>query len=117
MSPDIYGWNADPNLFKSVVYGDSMFKDSSRVYLISELLPFHDLRPYGAMDGWHWQRDVKTNLAFADGHAKTMPVDRALNNQGNPTAYVYDYHWPRRAFPAGDWWTTAGTEGLMDLDP
>jgi len=118
MSPDLYGWNANPNLFKSVVYGDSMFKDSSRVYLISELLPFHDLRaPAGQLDGWHWLRDVKTNLAFADGHAKTMPVDKALRWYFEVGDYGYDYHWPRRPFPAGDWWTTAGTEGLMDLDP
>ncbi|MHB1457679.1 MAG: prepilin-type N-terminal cleavage/methylation domain-containing protein [Armatimonadota bacterium] len=118
MSPDIYGWNAAPTLFKSVIYGEAMFKDTSRVYILSETVPFHDARPYGAMDGWHWQPDVKTNLVFADGHAKAMPVDAALNNQGNPTAHVYDYHWPRRtAYFGSEWWTTQGTEGIMDIDP
>lgn len=116
---DLYGWSAIPSVWKSLVYGEAMFKDTSRVYLLSETVPFHDARPFGAMDGWHWMPDVKTNLVFADGHAKTMPVDRALNNQGNPTANVYDYHWPRRSalLIPPDWWNTQGAEGLTDIDP
>lgn len=122
MSPDIYGWNSNPQLFKSVVYGDTMFKDTSRVYLLSGILPFHDLRPDPAigMDGWHWLKDVKVNLVFADGHAKTMPMDKAYHNDPIGSSYL-DYHWPRLSnrggFAAGDWWTTPGTEGIMDLDP
>lgn len=121
-SPDIYGWDAVPSLFKSVVYGDAMFKDSSRVFAFSELVPFHDYRPYpGPYPGWQWYKDTKTNFTFVDGHAKSMVADKAFWS-GDAAYNVFGFfseHWPRRSnvWAPGEWWTTQGTESIMDLDP
>ena len=122
MSPDLYGWNAVPSLFKSVLITDSRFKDPSRVYLLSELSPFHDFRTRDAAQGGGFDGSVKMNFVFADGHAKTMPLGQAVLN--NPAGSGgYDYHWPRRSATDArwlaylDWWTTDGAEGLMDVSP
>ncbi|MHB1457677.1 MAG: DUF1559 family PulG-like putative transporter [Armatimonadota bacterium] len=121
MEPDLYGWNAAPTLFKSVLFGEAMFADTSRVYLLSETVPFHDPRfGAGGNSGWSWKRDTKTNLVFADGHAKSMAMGQALRDEPLGSEN-FDYHWPRQSnrptgFQAGEWWTTQGTEGIMDLD-
>lgn len=108
--PDLYQWNAVPTLFKQVTHTVDSFKDTSRVFLLTEAGAFHDFRIDPATKLYY--KDVKVNLMFADSHAKSIAVDRAWMN-GN------DHHWPRRVglLIAPDWWTTAGAEGLMDLDP
>lgn len=109
-NPDLYGWNAAPTLFKSVTHTVDSFKDTSRIFLLTEAAPFHDFRINSATGTYY--KDCKVNLMFADSHAKSMPVDRAWLNG-------VDHHWPRRMayLIPPDWWTTDGTEGLMDIDP
>lgn len=108
--PDLYGWNAAPTLFKQVTHTVDSFKDTSRVFLLTEAAPFHDFRIDPSTNLYY--KDAKVNLMFADSHAKSMPVDKAWMNGS-------DHHWPRRVSQLipPDWWTTAGTEGLMDVDP
>ncbi|MHB1001882.1 MAG: type II secretion system protein [Armatimonadota bacterium] len=108
-NPDIYGWNAAPTLFKQITHSLDSFKDTSRIFLLTEAAPFHDFRINPATAQYY--KDAKVNLVFADGHAKGMAVDAAWNGG-------VDHHWPRRVgYMGSDWWTTDGTEGLMDLDP
>lgn len=80
-----------------VVPTESDFRFPAQVFIFNEMMPFHDLRtlPAFGLDGWHWPDDVKFNLTFLDGHAKSYPVGRALWNGDNPAAHVYDPHWPR----------------------
>ncbi|MHB1458697.1 MAG: hypothetical protein ACYC0V_17450, partial [Armatimonadota bacterium] len=108
--PDIYGWNAAPTLFKQVTHSIDSFKDSARIFLLTEAAPFHDFRINPATAQYY--KDSKVNLMFADGHAKSMAVDASWNGG-------VDHHWPRRVSQLipPDWWTTDGTEGLMDIDP
>lgn len=107
-----------------LAYGESWLKDPSRTYAFHELVPFHDARiPPGvpaAYAGWCWYPDCKMNYAFADGHAKAYPLSKIELSASWFDApwnkYGFDYHWPRKPFPAGEWWNTSGTEGFMDLD-
>lgn len=109
-NPDLYGWNAAPTLFKQVTHSVDSFKDTSRVFLLTERGAFHDARINPATSQYY--KDCKVNLMFADAHAKSMAVDASWNGG-------VDHHWPRRVSQLipPDWWTTAGTEGLMDIDP
>ncbi|MHB0999920.1 MAG: DUF1559 family PulG-like putative transporter [Armatimonadota bacterium] len=107
-----------------MAYGEQWLKDPSRSYAFSETIPWHDFRiPQGvpaAYTGWCWYPDVKMNYVFADGHAKAMPmskVELSVTWFGEWNKYGFDYHWPRLPFPAGEWWNTTGSEGLLDLDP
>lgn len=95
---------------KQVTHSIDSFKDSSRIFLLTEAAPFHDFRINPAT-AQHY-KDSKVNLMFADGHAKSMAVDASWNGG-------VDHHWPRRVSQLipPDWWTTDGTEGLMDIDP
>lgn len=109
---------------RNQAYGETWLKDPSRSYCFHELVPFHDARiPPGvpaAYAGWCWYPDCNMNYVFADGHAKTMPISRvelSVTWFGEWSKYGFDYHWPRRPFPAGEGWNTPGTEGMMDLDP
>jgi len=106
-------------------FGEANLKDSARTYAFNELVPFHDARiPPGVpaeYAGWCWYGDCKENYAFVDGHAKAVSMGLARLHvtwfSGQWNNYGFDMHWPRRAFPAGEWWNTSGSEGLEDLDP
>lgn len=122
---------------------DSYLKDPARSFVFNELVPFHDFRwdPNGNKPGGNnalnYMPDAKVNLAFADGHAKTMPVSKAYftwhyYGPGND----YDDSWSRRGgivkdgnfdptlCPAGHgpyhgpvYGCPAGGECCMDIDP
>lgn len=67
---------------------ESSFTYPSRVFIFSEMTPFHDFRST-------YSPDIKANLAFIDGHAKTHSVGNAYYNG--------DYHWPRSHGPGAVW--------------
>lgn len=73
-------------------FAESFFKDTSRVFAFHEQVPFHDFRDDPANPGpigYGWFPDVKVNLAFLDGHAKSTPVSKAY------------FHWNYWGLPAG----------------
>lgn len=80
---------------------DSDFPYPDRAFMFSEMAPIHDLRMVPAQS-WVtdkslqcWASDSKMNFVFLDGHAKTMPIDRALLQAAWATGSGYDFHWSR----------------------
>lgn len=80
-------------------WNSSDFDKISQVYTFSEMAPFHDNRIVDnadwMADGKAWARDAKMNFIFADGHAKSEPVDKAIIRAPWAVGSGYDYHWPR----------------------
>lgn len=97
------------------VYTMSNFEKPAQTFVFSETFPYHDMRPTGPANfkGWCWVPDVKTNLVLMDGHAKTLPIDRAFSSiKDYPEAGVtyFDYHWSRKG------WINPGMYPREDLD-
>jgi prepilin-type N-terminal cleavage/methylation domain-containing protein/prepilin-type processing-associated H-X9-DG protein len=79
---------------------ESYLKDPSRTFIFNEIVPFHDFRinPKNPNTGLNYMDDCKANLAFADGHAKSMSVSQAYmvwdyNGDG---INDYDDNWSHR---------------------
>lgn len=124
------GYGLVPTAAAAASISESLFKDTSRVFAFHEQVPFHDFRDDPANPGplgYGWFPDVKVNLAFLDGHAKSMAVSQAYfhwNYWGLPAGW--DPHHPRMAdmdhlnlgyayppFAA----PSPGSEQLLDLNP
>jgi prepilin-type N-terminal cleavage/methylation domain-containing protein/prepilin-type processing-associated H-X9-DG protein len=97
---------------------ENFLSDPARSFVFSEVVPFHDFRPYDS-SGWDWYPDCKANLVFGDGHAKATPVSQAYCTDGSSNQYMFDYHWPRRRFALGGDFVppVQGAENLEDLNP
>lgn len=89
-------------LWRGITPSETDFTYPAQIFIFNEMLPWHDLRtlPAYGFDGWHWPADVKVNLAFMDGHAKSHPVSKAYFNSGGD---VYDMHWSRSHGSASVW--------------
>ncbi|MHB0999157.1 MAG: type II secretion system protein [Armatimonadota bacterium] len=119
---------------------ESYLKDPSRTFIFNEIVPFHDFRtnPKNPMTGLNYADDAKANMAFADGHAKSIPVSSAYmvwDYDGNGV-HDYDDNWSHRGaiVAAGNFdpslcsaghgpyhgptfGCSAGSECVMDLNP
>lgn len=83
-----------------VLFKEGSFPFPAQTYALCEMWPYHDDRR--EIDPWitdanktGWSPSSKITLAFVDGHAKAMPVDRAILRAPWATGSGYDYHWPR----------------------
>ncbi|MHB1001699.1 MAG: type II secretion system protein [Armatimonadota bacterium] len=74
----------------------------AQTYSFVELAAFHDFRhdpaaKGNALEPWTWAPDTKFNFAFCDGHAKSVPVSKAMPNYS--TLYgglaVWETHYAR----------------------
>jgi len=89
-------------LWRGITPSETDFTYPAQIFIFNEMLPFHDLRalPGGTIDGWHWPPDVKVNLAFMDGHAKSHSIGGAYHDNGGNS---YDMHWSRSHGSASVW--------------
>lgn len=83
------------------------FTAPSNTWIFNEAVPYHDMRsqpniPQGYA-GCCWVPNVKMNLDFMDGHAKSMPIDKALSSGHWPTPdfISFDKNWPRLGWTNG----------------
>jgi len=83
------------------------FTAPAQTWIFDDAVPYHDMRsqpniPPGYA-GCCWMPDVHINLDFMDGHAKTMPIDKALSKGTWPYApfISYDKNWPRLGWTNG----------------
>ncbi|MHB0998599.1 MAG: type II secretion system protein [Armatimonadota bacterium] len=99
---------------------ETFFPKPAQFYVFCEQAPYHDWRdPAGA---GIFSRDCKMNFAFLDGHAKSLPLDKAcLRWDGLLYPWwpgPYNTHWTRHY--ADDWngWVngTAGSAAFVDTD-
>lgn len=92
--------NTDPNV-EGKTWAISDLPKITQVFVFNELMPFHDYRQesleWGTTNPGNlgWAKSSKMNFIFADGHAKTLPVDRALLQATWGNSVGYDYHWMR----------------------
>jgi prepilin-type N-terminal cleavage/methylation domain-containing protein len=80
---------------------ETNFPYPAQTFIFNEVWPFHDSRTVttavsssgpGSVVG-SWMPDAKMVFAFADGHAKAMPVSQVVD--WNTTENNFDYHWPK----------------------
>jgi len=111
MLPTAWNWSA-PVM-------DSTLTSPSRTYVFHEFYVWHDSRTvaneaWASGSGPYWDPTDKMTYTFADGHAKTMPVDKVMcrstwGGQGN------DENWPRyQDYQLSSQWASNMYD---DLDP
>lgn len=99
-NPCGYNGNFTPGGMGSVVK-DSNIPYPAQTFVLHELWIFHDNRtctlPWlsGTSNPSGMCQDAHMNFDFADGHAKTYPVDAILLKAPWWPGQGYDYHWPR----------------------
>jgi prepilin-type N-terminal cleavage/methylation domain-containing protein len=94
------GYQGDPNV-KGKVWRESDFGYPANTYVIHEMWPWHDARIANQIP-WcsgasGWESGDKMTFTFMDGHAKAMPVDKAVLKAPWWPGQCYDYHWARGA--------------------
>jgi len=69
--------------------------------LFNELIPRHDNQFVTNPYGWYlcYQPTSKINIAFFDGHAKGIPIDKVLWRFASLPEPCYDPIWPRLGWP------------------